>query len=292
MAVVTPIVVKKTIKHHQNSDVSEASSYFDDTNIELSSKNDNEITKEELTSNLANDNSKTDIDLESTNSEKEETKSSSSDSNSISNSDNNNNINEDIENSNIEHGSLTDSQKAQKTKELYGDIISKYSNMYGLDSNVICAIATQERGVHSDSVDDGGAIGLMQIQVSVWTHETITAYNYETEQNEDIYISLDELRDVDFNVKVGCAIFQNYLKLMNGNYIAAIQCYNMGDGSMRSILNDYSYSSGKSVDEILNDSSDLGWMEYRSGGYYGDPNYVEHVMRYYEGDSLNNSKVR
>lgn len=191
----------------------------------------------------------------------------------------------------IEYGTLSDSDKARKTKELYGDIISKYSQIYGVDSDVMCAIATQERGIHSDRVDDGGAIGLMQIQVSVWAHETLKAYNNELGRKEEIYVTLDNLRDVSFNIKVACAIFQNCLKKMDGNYLAAIQCYNMGEGTMGKILRTYCNNNGKSMDEVLKNENDLGWMKYREG-YSGDSAYLEHVMRYYDGESIEVSKVR
>ena len=129
----------------------------------------------------------------------------------------------------------------------------------------MCAIATQERGIHSDRVDDGGAIGLMQIQVSVWAHETLKAYNNELGRKEEIYVTLDNLRDVSFNIKVACAIFQNCLKKMDGNYLAAIQCYNMGEGTMGKILRTYCNNNGKSMDEVLKNENDLGWMKYRKG---------------------------
>lgn len=287
------VTVKNLIKKQKNTGDDTTTSYSDEAHDKYIKTNKDEIT----TSELAGYTNKEDVStlkndtIETKKAVKTET-SSNNGSSSNNNGNNSSKAEDDIIDSNIDHGSLSDSEKAEKTRNLYGDIIEKYCNMYGLDSNVICAIATQERGVHSDSVDEGGAIGLMQIQVSVWTHETINAYNYETEKTDEIYISLDDLREVDFNIKVGCAIFQNYLKLMDGNYLAAIQCYNMGDGAMRSILNEYSYSTGRSVDEILKDTGDLGWMEYRSGGYAGDPNYIENVMRYYEGNSLSNAKTR
>lgn len=184
-------------------------------------------------------------------------------------------------------GSMNDSDKLLFVKENYGDIIEKYSKMYGLDADLICAIATQERGVHSKEVDEGGAIGLMQVQVAVWNGAKVRAFNYETGEYETINVTLDNLKDVDFNIKTGCAIFQNYLKQMNGNVVAATQTYNMGPGTMKKILSNYSSSSGKTIDEILNDTNDLSWMDYRNSSYAGDPDYIEHVFRYYANDNLN-----
>ena len=172
-----------------------------------------------------------------------------------------------------------DIEKAAKTRELYYDIIEEYANMYGLDPDIICAIATQERGVHSDTVDPGGAIGLMQIQVEVWNNKDINAYNYDTNTNEKVHITLDNLKDASFNIKVGCMIFQNYLNEMNGNLTAAIQCYNMGPGSVNSMINKYCKDNNITRSELLN-SNDNGWLNYRNSSYPGDPRYAEHVSRY------------
>ena len=183
-------------------------------------------------------------------------------------------------------GASSSSEKLKYVKENYFDIIEKYSNMYNLDSNLIAAIATQERGSHSDKVDDGGAIGLMQIQVLVWNDKNISVYNYETNSEEKIHITLDKLKDVDFNIKVGCAIFQNYLKQMNGNVIAAIQSYNMGPGSVKKIISTYASATGKTYDEVLNSVEDTGWLDYRNSSYPGDPDYVENVTRYYPSSGI------
>lgn len=191
--------------------------------------------------------------------------------------------------SNLQIEDETESEKANKTKELYYDIIEKYANMYGVSPSVILAIATQERGVHSDTIDQGGAIGLMQVQASVWDGKDLEVYNYDTNSKEKIHITLDNLRDVSFNIKVGCAIFQNYLKQMKNNYPLAIQSYNMGPSSVNKILNAYCLSCGKTYDEVIN-SDDLGWLSFRNSSYPGDSFYLEHVLRY--DNNVKNFKSR
>lgn len=189
-------------------------------------------------------------------------------------------------------GSDASSDKLKYVNDNYSDIIEKYASMYNLDANLIKAIATQERGEHSDVIDDGGAIGLMQIQVLVWNDKDINVYNYETNSEEKIHITLDKLKDVDFNIKVGCAIFQNYLNQMNGNVIAAIQSYNMGPGSVKKIISTYASATGKTYDEVLNNFEDINWLDYRNSSYPGDPDYAEHVSRYYKSDDATKVNVR
>ena len=183
-------------------------------------------------------------------------------------------------------GSKSDSEKLEYVKEHYGNIIEKYSNMYGLDSDLMCAIATQERGKHSSSVDSGGAIGIMQIQVEVWDGHSISAYNYNTEKKETQTITLDKLKDVDFNIKIGCMIFQMYLNEMKDNIYAAIQSYNMGPGSVKKIIKTYAFATGKTYDDVINNPDDIDWLDFRNSSYPGDPDYVEHVSRYLPSNSI------
>ncbi len=189
---------------------------------------------------------------------------------------------------NINPGSRSDSLKLLFVKENYGDIIDKYSDMYGLDSNLICAIATQEKGFHSDKIDKGGAIGLMQVQVLVWDDFNLKVYNYDIKDYETIEITKEKLENLDFNIKTGCAIFQNCLNQTHGNVLLAIQTYNMGYGTVvKKILPKYSKASGHSIEEILDNPNDLGWLDYVTSSYPGDANYIKNVLSYYVCDYSN-----
>ena len=205
---------------------------------------------------------------------------------------NNSNIDSFEESSNIEvfipFQDRSDTEKARITRAYYGETIESYAKRYGVDPKIMLAIATQERGIHSDEMDRGGATGLMQIQNAVWLGENVTAYNYDTQKYETLHIDKSKLSDVFYNIKIGCMYFQNCMNYMDGNVLAAIQCYNYGLGNMEKVFKQYSFESGKSIKEILADISDCGWMDCRfeAVGNVGDKDYVENVISWM-GSTMN-----
>lgn len=58
-----------------------------------------------------------------------------------------------------------DTDKYYVAKAYYFETITKYANMYGIDPNLVLAVATHESGIHSEQTNSSGAIGLFQIQV-------------------------------------------------------------------------------------------------------------------------------
>jgi len=176
--------------------------------------------------------------------------------------------------------------KACFVMEEYGDLLTKYATRYGIDPNLMIAIATQERGVHSSDMDPGGATGLMQIQNGVWLGEEISAYNFETGKRDKYIVTNDMIRNLETNIQLGCMYFQNCLDYMHYNIPAAVQCYNMGFGNMGKILNAYSQEQGVSKVDILSDPTDTGWMDYRYLCNDGDELYFEHVSSWLNDNSV------
>lgn len=174
----------------------------------------------------------------------------------------------------------SDSDRANLARSLYTDVVDKYSQMYGLPSQLMLAIGTQERGTHSTEVSPGGGFGLFQIQVENgwnWVGKEVRAYNFETNSYETITvcqqdngtIDVNMLADLEYNTKVACMIMSYDLAYCNYDLIAAIQTYNSGTGVM-SLKNEYGDD----------------WVNYR-GVLPGDPEYLEHVLSYIpEDDSL------
>ena len=173
----------------------------------------------------------------------------------------------------------TNTPKYLKTKKLYSDKIKEIANQYGLDYRVILGIATQECGVHVPELR-GPARGLMQIEKSVWVGNDISAFNYQTNKVETVHITDEKLKNLDFNIKVACMIFQNYLKKAYYNIPAAIQMYNYGPGNIKTAINNF-YGNKVSSDKVLK-SKDYDWLQGRENVRAGDKQYLEHILSYIE----------
>lgn len=188
----------------------------------------------------------------------------------------------------FETGSLYNSDKACYVRDNYGDIIEKYCNLYGLDFDLMCAIATQESGKHYTTISSNGGFGLFQIQRSVHINTTLRAHNEQTGKEDSITVTDNGLADLDTNIRYGCMIYKGYYDQFKHNKMAALVAYNAGNGTVWCLLNEYANKTGKSVDEILN-SDDIGWLDCRNtySKMVGDFEYPEHVLRYYSNDNVN-----
>lgn len=187
----------------------------------------------------------------------------------------------------LETEDLTNSEKYQSAKENYFTLIEKYATEYGLDPMLMLAIATQERGVHSEIVDPDGGLGLFQIQIEGgwnWDNETISAYNFRTNEEETITITKDKVRNLEFNIKCGCILFQNALREQNYNIPRAIQCYNYGSAYMDQVISECCRDTGYSRNDI-SDPTNLIWTNYRNIIKNGDNRYLENVLRYLPNDT-------
>lgn len=180
----------------------------------------------------------------------------------------------------LEYEDRSDSEKLKTTEALYGDIIEKYANMYGLDPQLVLALATQERGIHSDKMDAGGATGLMQIQNGIWEGSELTAYNFATEKYETITVTKKMIQSLEGNIDIGCRILQSYIRGKNYNIALGVASYNMGPTNISKVLNECSYETGIPKEAIVGDQTNNSWLPYRSIIKVGDKKYNEHVFSY------------
>lgn len=186
----------------------------------------------------------------------------------------------------LEYGSNKSNEEANYIRKEYGDTIKTYANMYGLDDELVIAIASYSKKTSSlEEVDEQGNIGIMNIPFDAWYGQTVTAYNFDIDQEETIV--LDEmLKTTEGNIQAGCAIFQNELKKYNYNILVGLQSYEYGGYYMEQVLSYYAKKVNKTYDQVLN-SSDSGWLKYRSSLIQnGNSEYIEDVLKYYNGTGI------
>lgn len=78
---------------------------------------------------------------------------------------------------------MSDSEKAQYVNETYGETIEYYAEKWGLSSNLVTSMLTQESG--------GRETNLMQIQFYSWEEEPIMVYNFYENKYETFILTKD-----------------------------------------------------------------------------------------------------
>ena len=176
-----------------------------------------------------------------------------------------------------------------------GQYIYKYAEEYGVDPNIMAAIAMQETTLNHYACIPGGdmysgyGVGLMQLESP--SGEEIKAFNYNTNEWDTEYVTMDNACDIEKNIKIGCMMFQNKLKENGGNIFLAIQSHNYGQG-MIDMMMDNLY--GEKAREVKSDYRNISWIDEvknihnNPGMYlsnwaesgYGDGDYLEHILRF------------
>lgn len=274
---------------NKDNTINDNSNFFEETDITETKKNElnNDNSNSTENDNITNDNLGNNLDNEYT-SNNNENIDTTKDNNSQEDTDENI-LNERVDAVlKLDAEDATDMEKYYITKAYYYDAISTNAKKYGLDPNLVLAIATHERGVHSDMVDSGGGIGLFQIQVRGgwnWSGQTISAYNFETGEYDNVTITEDSVSDVFENIKVGCMMIQNSLAKYNYNIALAITAYNYGDNYLEKVINTCSMETGFSTSE-LKEMNNLEWLSYRDIISGGDTHYLENVCKYIPNDTV------
>ena len=164
----------------------------------------------------------------------------------------------------------------------YEDVFEKYANRYGVDKDLLMAMAAQESsGDHYNNLSaNKPAAGIMQIEKAVHIGNKVKAYNFETGEMEYITVTQEKLNNLDSNIQIGTMILRDYIENNNYNIPLAIQTYNMGPGNMSKVLNTCGDLEKIDVSTMKNNPTNNKWLNYRSFLHVGDSKYVEHVFSY------------
>lgn len=168
----------------------------------------------------------------------------------------------------------------ENTKQ-YEILFETYAYRYGLDKNLLMAVAAQEsNGDHYGTLDTGYGVGIMQIEEAVHLGATESAFNFETGDYDSIEVTEDALRNIETNIQLGAMILRQCIDNSNYNIPLALQTYNYGYGNMQTVLDECCNNEGIDEDTLRNDPSNNSWLQYRDILSIGDSKYVEHVFSY------------
>ena len=195
------------------------------------------------------------------------------------------------QNFNIDFSDRTSVEKAVSAKSNYYSLVSKYAKAYGIDKDLMMAIGTQEKGVHSTEIDPGGGVGLMQMQYQVWVNQDVKAYNFDTNSWESFHVTDSNIRELDTNIKIACMYFQNCLVNMDYNVPAALCAYNWGMTSTKNKLSEFSQDRGLSLNEVL-EANDTSWINLFDVNGDTSLAYPKMVLSYYDSSKpIENEKI-
>lgn len=203
----------------------------------------------------------------------------------------------------------------------YWNYFEYYGYTYGIDPYLLVAMSCQEsRGDHYSTITggkyyNGAGYGIMQIEKPGVVTKKITAYNHTTKSYDVMYINSEkDVYDVSLNIKAGAMILAQRAKEQQYNPYVTIQGYNYGasgikytiayylaEGDLTKIEDIYNNGKGSQLlayissnnnewlDKVLDSGmtarqwySSIGWKRFGAGR--GDKEYIEKVMRFYNGN--------
>jgi len=111
----------------------------------------------------------------------------------------------------------------------------------------------------------------MQIEKAVWVDKDLEVTDAEGKKVK-VHIKLEDLKELDSNIMIGCMILKHYLETTDYNLPLALACYNMGPGTMREITEE------KNLKNIS--QSQINWIDAMKIANCGDPEYIKHIMEW------------
>jgi N-acetylmuramoyl-L-alanine amidase len=101
-------------------------------------------------------------------------------------------------------------------------LLVRYSRQYGVNPNLVKAIAWQESGWKQSVISPTGAVGVMQVQPATGLFAAEMLLSHEV-----------DLSDLDHNVKAGVRVLSWLLRQTRGNETYAVAAYYQGLRSVR-----------------------------------------------------------
>lgn len=183
--------------------------------------------------------------------------------------------------------SKKDLNVVEKVSADYGKMIVEAANEFGVDPNLLIAIASanfDQRNTVDDCLDT--ACGVMGVKR--WTIDEqlfgfikssqVCAVSYETNQQVCLNINQLSVRDPKENIRIAAAQLQSMIKKYRGNYLLMLQAYQLKEEDMTELLNLTSERTGVSVDQYIDQVDLMDWISYRNEISEAEDTFIETVL--------------
>ena len=153
------------------------------------------------------------------------------------------------------------------------------ANDFGVDPYLYIALMTGESSLDHEGTIPGGVnyngygVGISQLESPAG--QKINAYNYTLNQNEFVYETMENAIDKKKNIKIGIMRFQNILQKYHNNIYLALQSYNYGEGLIDLIIAIYADEMNITINDVINNQTDIGWMKYVQEVYKNPNGFVQ-----------------
>lgn len=125
----------------------------------------------------------------------------------------------------------------------YENIVERYSDEYGVDTDLVYAVIKTESNFDPKAVSEVGAKGLMQI-----TDET---FEWLMTKTDDENMAAEELFCPETNIRYGILLLSILQNKYNGDESLMLCAYHAGSGSVSHWLNNSEYSNdGVTLEKI------------------------------------------
>ena len=144
----------------------------------------------------------------------------------------------------------------------YKEIVSIYSQEYGIEENLIFAVIKSESNFEKDVISNKNAVGLMQLLEGT-AKEVAENNNIDIDTNN----TKEELKDAYNNIEIGTCYLSTLIRKYENKELA-LAAYNAGTGNVDAWIK-------KGI--IKNDGSDIENIPYKETN-----NYVRKILRDYK----------
>lgn len=129
-----------------------------------------------------------------------------------------------------------DVQKSYIYPYPYKEVVLRYSDRYGVDSDLIAAVIKTESKFKIDVKSDRGAMGLMQLmpETADWISQQLG--------DDRAVVASGAIHEPDTNVRYGTWYLSSLIREFEGNEVLALAAYNAGIGNVRSWMVEYGWS--------------------------------------------------